>query len=94
MQQKHPDRRALLQGAGALFTGATMALAAKPAFSLQIQELDPQNPLAQSYTAGCRKTVDHQDIIARLEAELGLEPARALSATCPSCGCRVTARRL
>lgn len=85
----HPSRRRILSwgcALGTLLPGAARAF--------QVQPVEPRSRMGLALQGRCGGTGEHTDILARLRAQLAAAPDRAsATATCPLCGCPVTAWR-
>jgi hypothetical protein len=72
---------------------ATVA-ATRPARAFQVEEMPPTSAIGRAYADHCGGSSKHVALIARLQSLLANDPsARAMSETCPICGCPIIVSR-
>jgi hypothetical protein len=86
--------RSLVAGTGI----AVVIVAARSAVALTVQQLGPESAVSLDIAKRCGSVSEHAALLAELEAKLAQSDAAAgttltATATCPVCGCPVTATR-
>jgi hypothetical protein len=92
------NRRELLGRAGAVLGALVVLKPQRTPEALTIEEVPPRSALGLSYTSHCGGPAEHAGLLGRLQKQLARltgDPGKRLTATatCPICGCSVTATR-
>ena len=100
--KKHSDhgfaRRAFIRSLAIGSGLAGVLLRGRAAAALTVQQLGPESAIGSDITKRCGPANEHATLLAELEARLAestgaVGTTLTASATCPICGCPVTAMR-